>query len=233
MNNYTFDENGRCLISPAIGCTCFCNYCYCIDHPSRAIADHEKIIEDVVSNPNYVEGKTIISLGCYTECLASDSILSTKKLINFFLSRGHKVSIATKQDPLLLLDIKEHFNRFYCFISCPVITSWQKLEKGTLAPEKRFSAIPSLKKKGIIPVAYIKPFLSSTEKDLNTFLKLIEDNQLDVVLGKFLSPTGDGKKINLIKKELWETTSSSYTSFKEQLEKVTTVYENSIEVLTK
>lgn len=231
FNFYEFDLDRRCLISPTIGCHAACTYCYC-NHTKQIIGDAEKIIRSIVSDKRYVKGETIISLGCYTECLAPRVLPLSLDIAKYFLKEGHRVSVATKMDSGVLLGNGLSEN-FYVFISCPTVSYSQKYERGVEEPQVRLSRIADLQKAGITPVLYIKPFLPETPEDVSLFLELCSTFRVDVVVGRYFSPEGRGKKVALINDVYFEELSQLYDDFFAELGETVNVFHNSIEVLNR
>lgn len=239
---YFFEDHSRCLISPRIGCRANCKYCYLNDLNLTNLQnlytiDPKTLIYNIHADNRFSVGEsgTIISFGCYTECLFNQSFEDTVILINHFLSLKNKISISTKLSPIRLLQRTyrniQYRNQFSIFISCPTITEYKKYEKSTLNPTVRIKKIDEIRSYGANPFLYIKPFLGDdTNKDFELFRKYAQHYKTNAVVGKMFSSSGE-QPAPISPDVLRICDNSQYQLFKSNLSNYCNVFERSIELL--
>jgi DNA repair photolyase len=240
---YSFDANQRCLVSPQIGCHAHCTYCYINDitshYPlsSRRI-DRDTLLSNITTDPRYKEGSqgTTISFGCFTECLAPQVLEDTLFLMQYFIGKKNKVSIATKLDPnILVFCLEKHMQyngQINIFISCPTISKWEKYEKKTANPIARLDSIGNILNAYFNCFLYIKPFLGAdTIHDFQIFKKYMIENDICAIVGKRFSASAKGECAPIVHDILHIIEDRKYRPFKNALSKFGKVYERSIEVL--
>jgi len=234
-----FEMPNRCLVSPKIGCAAHCSYCYLneIGETDHRKEDKDVLLERIISDPRYKEGRygTVVSLGCFTECLSESIRDDSLFLLKYFIKKNNKVSIATKLDPSILIpalkDYIQYNDQINIFISCPTISKWTEYETGTIAPTLRLNSIPFLQDVHFNCFLYIKPFLGeATLCDLQIFKCYIEKYHLTTILGKKFS-LSPGESAPIAGDRLHVVEDPRYYSFKIALSEYGEIYERSIDVL--
>lgn len=243
MLNFIYGSSRRIFLNTSIGCNANCSYCYL---PKLGVTGNNARISatdllNMLQNVAYLkkgrEG-SIFSLGCYSECLDIVNIDETYKLLTGLLPMGNRIQLATKQEiPLdLVLHIVE--KRLYkqqvtLYISMPTISAITQMEKGTVTYEKRVVNIELCEQYDIPKVLYVKPFLPNvTIKDLSTYIMLVQKYCLPVVVGNYLCDTRENVASDVGEGYLFDDGSSVEKSkFISMLNKYTTVYEHSTELL--
>lgn len=239
----TFEGSTRCLVSPQIGCKADCSYCYLDGYRAengRPILPvlPQDLIRMVESDARFVKGQygTVVSFGCFTECLLGSIFFPTMNLIKHFLSYGNRVSIATKMNPTLLVkslrDFIQYEDQFSVFISCPTITLWGKYERKTRPPEVRLVSIPKILEANFSCYLYVKPFLGEdTSIDIEIYKKYMQLYNIAVVVGQRFAHSAHGDPAPISPERLRLVEDSGYDAFVEKLKCSGTVYLRSLEPL--
>jgi len=201
------DNPKRIFINPTLGCLARCSYCY-LPHiglgfdsiESRYSA--EQLIEYVVSNKNYIPGKTgsIISIGCYTESWYDFNKKATQDIIKYFTKTDNPVQLASKRviDVSDLRSIANHISwdgQVSVYTSCSTISHWQRFERNTIPPYERFINFKLRTLEGLGSYLYIKPVIKGiTIQDVAAFSKIIHENSIDVVVGSMFVLDESGQR---------------------------------------
>ncbi|MCW0507851.1 hypothetical protein [Aeromonas piscicola] len=204
----------------------------------------QELIVMVESHPDFKPGRngTVISLGCYSECWDESSREITTELIEYFLKKGNPVQFATKRyvsdsDLEKVAHYIQWKGQLCIFISSATISKWNKLERGTDAPELRFRSFYSASALGIPAYLYIKPVINSiTINDFDDYVRVINEYPVSgVIVGKkfveanhkndnFFAPIGNGKLMYANEKndehELFKCFSKHIETHKESLNAV-------------
>jgi len=242
MNEFVYGDSERIFVNTSIGCSAKCVYCYLPDLDIKKIIkrmDVNEVIKRVEGAPYYRRGSggSLISIGCYSECMDSKNIEDTFKVVNYFLQQDNYVQLATKKEiddtffKSIILNGKAK-EKLWIYVSIPTITDSAELEPGTDVPEKRIKNFELCKKYGIHNALYIKPYLSGvTDKDVNRYIELIKEYDFPVVVGGTLSVNNSGIEVSVGEKRLYEYELERATQFINQLKSVTKVYFHSTECI--
>ncbi len=201
-------EKERLFINTSLGCTANCAYCYLptLKYSKGKKLDNyvtaEKILKDLGNYKELEFGRdgTLISFGCYSECWDERNKKETIKLIKYFLEKGNKIQLSTKNyiDYKELTDISKlikFYGQLTIFISSATISYSDVLENNTAPPEERFKSFLITKELNIPTILYIKPVLYNiTIKDIDLYKEVIKKyNIKDVVVGSIIKTNGKGE----------------------------------------
>ena len=96
-NGYLFaKDNKRIFINTSLGCAGQCAYCYLPKMGYSNGSDNyrtisaQTIIEFIEKNKLDINQKTLITLGCYSECWDEYNKNETISLIKYFLKKGNQ-----------------------------------------------------------------------------------------------------------------------------------------------
>lgn len=195
---FVYGSRDRIFVNTDKGCKARCSYCYLrhlMGQDKTNSISIQEAIKSVESNPLFEKGEsgTILSIGCYSECLDEANVLKTKELIEYFMTYGNYIQLATKQEvPQSIIDTIIHHRKFEhqvsIYISMPTMSAIEQLEEGTASLNIRLRNIERCIMNNIPVVLYIKPFIENiTDKDTDMFLNIIKKNSIPVVIGEFLS----------------------------------------------
>lgn len=243
MLNFIYGSSERIFLNTSIGCNASCNYCYLPQlgvRGNNARITAEDLLEALQNMTYFKKGRegSILSLGCYSECLDIQNIGETFKLLVGLLSLENRIQLATKQK--FAVDLAQYIdeNRIYkhqvtLYVSMPTISGITKLEPGTVGYEDRVCNIELCERYEIPKVLYIKPFLPNiTAKDLSKYLTLVRKYQLPVVVGNYLRDGCKAVAADVGEGLLFDSGSSDEkVNFISELRKYTTVYEHSTEAM--
>ncbi len=242
MNKFVYGNKDRIFVNTDMGCNLNCSYCYLpalnIKHETKKI-NAEEVIGLVENLKYYKKGKkgTIISIGCYSECMDQGNIEDTFLITQYFLKQGNYVQLATKKqiDCDFFKRISQYENekrQLWIYVSLPVITESGRMEVGADIPDKRIENFTLCKQFGINCALYIKPYINGvTDKDVDKYIDIINQYSIPVVVGEMLSVEEKGKKALVGEKRLYEYKVDGMDSFVCQLKKVTRVYLHSTECI--
>ncbi len=242
VNNFVYGDASRIFVNTDMGCKANCQYCYLpalnIVHGERKISAHQAI--EIVENLEYYRsGKkgSIISVGCYSECMDEDNITDTIELVKHFIERDNFVQLATKKK------IEKHFfgeiiqcanveRRLWIYVSLPVISNYHLIETGTDSPCERIKNFDVCKQYNINSALYIKPYLEGiTNQDINQYSKLVSHYNIPAIVGEMLT-TRDTMNATLVgEKRLFEYKIEGMDEFIDQLQKETRVFAHSIDCI--
>lgn len=240
---YVYGNKERVFVNTALGCDANCIYCYLPELKEGKDIEYisaEELINLVVSAPYFVEGEqgTIISIGCYSECLNKKNMNKTKKILEYFLPLGNYIQLATKQEvPREIIDTIFYKRKFAeqasIYISMPTISGIKELEKGTAEYNARINNIERCKKREISVVLYVKPFLENwTYKDSKKFSKIVEKYNIPIVIGGYLSVKRDLHTADVGEGLLYEQGESSlYDAFWGEFKNTGKLYKHSVEII--
>lgn len=242
VNNFVYGDTNRIFVNTDMGCNANCQYCYLpslgIVHGKRKINAHQAI--ELVENLEYYksgEGGSIISIGCYSECMDNDNVTDTITLVKHFVGNGNFTQLATKKriERNFFEEIIRCANverRLWIFVSLPVITNSHFIEEGTDAPDERIKNFDICKQNNINSVLYIKPYLAGvTDQDIVQYSKLVAKYNIPAVVGEMLSTKCTMQKAIVGEKRLYEYRVKGMDEFINQLKKYTEVYAHSIDCM--
>lgn len=242
VNNFVYGDTKRIFVNTDMGCNANCRYCYLpsldIVHGKRKICAHQAI--ELVENLGYYKpGKegSIISIGCYSECMDKNNVADTIALVKYFVGKGNFVQLSTKKqieksffEQIIKCDNIE--KRLWIYISLPVITNSYFMEEGTDSPYERMRNFDICRQYNINSVLYIKPYLDgATDQDIIQYSKLVTQYNIPAVVGEMLSTRQTMQKSIVGEKRLFEYTVKGMDEFINQLEKSTKVYLHSIDCM--
>ncbi|PIH04169.1 radical SAM family protein [Clostridium combesii] len=246
MNNYVYGDEKRLFLNSSLGCSGKCTYCYLPDlglDNSKNISvfkEAYEIISMVHNSPKYIEGEkgTIISVGCYSECWDNLNKKQTLRLVQYFLSKGNPVQIATKKRIYAeeLYEIREKIKwdkQFSIFVSIPTISSYIEHEKGTSSPFERIENFKIEKELGIPIILYIKPVLNNiTVNDIDKYIQIIKYYGISVVVGSlFNANINSGKIAPIGQGKLYYKNSEQELEIINQLKKYCSIYRKSTDFI--
>lgn len=238
------DEN-RIFISSSFGCQYNCNYCYLKEMGVRGrkiVYSFEQILNEINRQEIYIPGKngSIITVGCYSECMDEFNRETTLKVIQYFLKKNNYVQLSTKKE----LNKKDLFEIKKCvsfekqmlfFVSLPTISYADVVEPDIDSVALRIRNFRIKEDYGMEVYLYIKPFLDDiTFKDLNYYIDLIKKYKLEVVVGERMHLyKGNGEKIIISHTAMVENSSRDYEKFLDIIKQITNVYQHSDDVIQK
>ena len=127
-----YGTSERIFVNTAIGCNACCKYCYMpkLGHKKKEkTISGEMAVQQVLNMTCFSPGKngTVLSLGCYSECLDLQNMKETETVVQGLLPLGNRIQLATKQI------VTEHFleiikryqmydEQMHIYISMPTIS---------------------------------------------------------------------------------------------------------------
>ena len=240
---FVYGSSERIFVNTSIGCNSSCQYCYLpkINGKQSVLnISEEEAIWQVKQLTEFKEGEegTIISIGCYSECLDEINREKTRRILEAFLPRKNYIQLATKQriEPELINSIlmKRCFKQqISIYVSMPTISRISEIEKGTVSLEGRVNNIKTCVENGIQVVLYIKPFLGKvTSQDKALYVELIKKYNIPVVIGPYLTTDNLEVMSDVGETALYERKmGKEYDDFIEEIEKVTKVVRHSTELI--
>ncbi len=199
----------RIFISTSWGCAFHCKYCYLRQLGIKGIQQtftKEELLENEILDSIYVEGKggSIITIGCYTECLDDINHDTTMEIIEYFLQKGNYIQISTKkqmqeEDFKFISQHMQYKGQMNLFVSIPTITYAGQFEPDADPPQARIKNFCLAKKYGINSYLYIKPQIDAiTIKDVDKYIQLIKKYNIATVVGEYLFPVEEGKGTEIL-----------------------------------
>ncbi len=247
-NGYLFArDNKRIFINTSLGCAGQCSYCYLpkvgysnISENYRTISA-KTIIEFIEKNKLDINQKTLITLGCYSECWDEYNKNETISLIKYFLKKGNQIQLSTKKKIILeefdeIVPLIKYFGQLVIFVSSATISKHDTIEKNTTSISDRFQNFSLFNSLKIPAVLYMKPVLNGiTIKDLELYKKYIEQYKIkDVVVGSIFTNCTSEETVHFSNKnELFYTKNNDEDIITSELSKITNVYKRSSEVMYK
>lgn len=242
ISSFVYGDERRIFVNTDMGCKANCQYCYLpaldIVHGKRRI-DANQAIELVESQAYYKSGEkgSIISIGCYSECMDKNNIRDTISLVKYFAGKGNYVQLATKkkiekcffEETIKDTNIEKHL---WVYVSLPIITNYHLMERGTDSPSERIENFDLCKQYNINSVLYIKPYIDGiTNLDIVHYSKIVNQYNISAVVGSRLSTRCMGKETLVGEERLFEYNVENMDIFIHQLRKETKVYTHSIDCI--
>lgn len=227
------------FINPSLGCCSKCKFCYLPKLGiNRIIRKTGEEILDLLNSSNYKwSKKTLITIGCFSECFDNINKKETIKLIKYFLDNGNQVQISTKRfisydDVKELLPLIKYYGQFIIFVSSSTISNYEEYEANTEKLESRFKSF-ELIKYGIPVVLYMKPVIQDiTIKDIELYKKVIKYYRItNVVVGSLFTEEKSGEGVHFsLESKLFYTECIDEKSIVDELSKEYKVWRKSTEV---
>ena len=166
-------NDGRAFVSPILGCTGGCAYCYLpiknYKTPMKNDIPVDKWVETILKMDNFVLGKegTIISVGAWGDIFPKnnpDLIYYSVNTIAELLKLGNPVQIMSKfslEDKFIekICSNIQYENQFLYSTTITTIKNWKLLEPNTEAPINRLNTCYNFQKRGAIINVLLKPFI--------------------------------------------------------------------------
>lgn len=245
-NGYIYAiDNKRIFINTTLGCKGQCTYCYLpkIGYSSKKIQtiSAKEVIQCIEKSNIKLNKKTLITLGCYSECWDNHNKKETIDLIKHFLKKGNQIQLSTKKQILEeeikdILPLISYYGQLIIFISSATISKQNTIEKNTTSITERFNTFKLLNKLNIPVVLYMKPILKDiTINDLDLYKNYIKKYRIkDVVVGSiFTSDISDEQVHFSSTNKLFYNKNSDEDKIYSELSKITNVYRRSTEVTNK
>lgn len=247
-NGYLFaKDNKRIFINTSLGCAGQCAYCYLLkmgyinSSENYRTISAQSIIEFIENNKLDINQKTLITLGCYSECWDEYNKNETISLIKYFLKKGNQIQLSTKKQIMKdeldeIVPLIKYFGQLVIFVSSATISKHDTIEKNTTPISERFQNFALFNSLNIPVVLYMKPVLKGiTINDLELYKKYIEQYKIkDVVVGSIFTNNISEETVHFSNKnELFYTKNSDEDIIISELSKITNVYKRSSEVMYK
>lgn len=178
--------DGRVFVSPIIGCSGGCKYCYLRIHslkqPLINPIGKDRLIASVTENKNVVLGKggTIISVGAWGDIFQNKAFSDySLSIIEELVSLGNPIQFMSKyqideKNIERIAKIQLYPNQILYSTTITTIDLWKQIEPNTTSPEKRLNTCLLFKRRGIESNVMIKPFISGiTDKELDSIIDLL------------------------------------------------------------
>ena len=189
-------NDGRFFVSPILGCTGACSYCYLRIKDFNCPHENKITKSDLISvakkSDEFTIGKNggIISVGAWGDIfpLGNDRLIAhSVDVIKYLLSWGNPVQIMSKNilSEALVKEIAHSIEYPGQLVYSTTITSinyWEKFEPGTVNPVERLKTCSLFKKIGVPTNVLIKPFLPGiTDREIDDIVDMIIDYDIDYV----------------------------------------------------
>lgn len=244
---YVYLKNNRLFINTSLGCRGKCLYCYLPkiglnnECEENNIVTAKQIIELIKKQNIEVKKDTLITIGCYSECLDKNNKKEAIELIKYFLKKGNQIQLSTKEkiykeDFLDIINLIQYKGQLIIFVSAPTISKQKEIEINTLSIEERLSNFELLNEINIPSVLYIKPVLKNiTIKDINIYINIIKKYDIQqVVVGSIFSEIKSGEPTPFFSNnKLFYMKNSEEDIIIKQLSKYSNVSTRSTEVVKK
>lgn len=198
-------NDGRFFVSPILGCTGACCYCYLkikdFNLPRKNELNKEEIYAIAQKSPLFSFGTrgTIVSVGAWGDIFPfRDSNLTyhSVDVIKYLLSWGNPVQIMSKNtlDPILVSEISKEVRypgQLLYSTTITTICQWKSVEPGTASPTERLKTALDFHNEGIPTNVLLKPFIPElTGQEIICIANLLLKYKIDYcTLGvMYLSP---------------------------------------------
>lgn len=245
---YLYAKNSdRIFINTCLGCNGNCSYCYLpnLGYNNKSndlpVRKASQIIKDIEESGINIDEKTLITLGCFSECWDEKNRPQTIELIRYFLQKGNQIQLSTKkqvnvEDVKQFQDLIKYMGQLVIFVSSASISQWEQMERNTDTPTKRFKTFEVSKKLNIPTVLYMKPILQGiTIQDIKLYQEVIKRYGIkNVVVGSIFKEKESEETVHFSNKnKLFYNTVSDELEIKRRLMGMCNVYSRSSEVMTK
>lgn len=245
---YLYAKNSdRIFINTCLGCNGACSYCYLprLGYNNKSndspVREAYQIIKDIEESGINIDEKTLITLGCFSECWDEKNRPQTIELIRYFLQKGNQIQLSTKkqvtvEDVKGFQDLIKYMGQLVIFVSSASISQWEQIERNTDSPTKRFKTFEVSKKLNIPTVLYMKPILQGiTIQDIKLYQEVVKRYGIkDVVVGSIFKEKESEEKVHFSNKnKLFYNPVSDELEIKRRLMGMCNVYSRSSEVMSK
>ena len=241
---YAKDKN-RIFINTCLGCHSACTYCYLPkmgyknNQQSSEVRTASQILADIKNNNYNIDENTLITLGCFSDCWDEHNKPETIELIKYFLSNGNQIQLSTKKEVKLeevaqFQDLIKYLGQLVIFVSSASISHWEKIEKNTDSPMKRFKTFDISNNLDIPTVLYMKPILQEiTIKDVDLYKQVINTYHVkDAVVGSIFKNQQSEETVHFSNKnQLFYNPVSDEMVIKNDLRSVCNVFSRSSQVM--
>ena len=242
---YTKDSN-RIFINTSLGCVGQCEYCYLpkmgYSNSSNNIKTifAQDILDCIKLNKIPINKKTLISIGCYSECWDDYNKKETINLIKHFLKKGNQIQLSTKkeikEELSEIVPLIKYFGQLVIFVSSSTISKHDIIEKNTTPILNRFNNFSLFNSLNIPIVLYMKPVLKDiTIKDLDLYKDYIKKYSIKyVVVGSIFTDCVSDETVHFSdNNKLFYNKINDEDTIVSELSKITNVYRRSSEVMNK
>lgn len=186
--------DGRFFVSPILGCTGACSYCYLDLHdfhrPKKNNISIKEIHDIALSSSDFCFGKhgTIISIGAWGDIfpkgfpeLIDHSIMVIKELLKW----GNPVQIMSKHElPIQyinkIVDSVQYTGQLLYSTTITSIINWKNIEPLTSSPIDRLSTCQLFHNLGVPTNVLLKPFFPEiTGSEINSIADLLLKYEID------------------------------------------------------
>lgn len=187
-------NDGRFFVSPILGCTGACGYCYLKIKNFSLPRKNELTTTDFLSiarqSPDFVWGQngTIISVGAWGDIFPlnkTELIQHSVQVIRYLLSWGNPVQIMSK-NCLNKSFVKElvgavrYPGQLLYSTTITTVNAWRKIETGTSSPTERLLTCRSFHESGVPTNVLLKPFiLNLTDLEIEAISNALIEYQID------------------------------------------------------
>lgn len=245
MLSFVYGSSKRIFLNTTIGCNSNCKYCYLHSMQGNTTKLYRQAADEVYNSLEalsfFERGKdgTILSIGCYSECMDAENVQQTEILLRKLILLGNRIQLATKRKiPVGVLKeisrLRKDPMQITIYVSLPTISYIKEIEPGTACFADRMFNIEMCRMYDIPAVLYIKPFLKGiTACDVDKYIDIVQKYDISAVVGDYLSAerkenliadVGEGKLFESIQ----ENGDMQY--FINRLREYTCVYRHSVDV---
>lgn len=247
-NGFIFTKDcNRIFINTSLGCASKCDYCYLPKMGyNNGSGNFEKIsaqyiLDCIKLNKIHINKKTLISIGCYSECWDDYNKKETINLIKHFLKKGNQIQLSTKreikkEELFEIVPLIKYFGQLVIFVSSSTISKQELIEKNTTPIMNRFNNFLLFNSLNIPIVLYMKPVLEDiTIKDLDLYKEFIKKYEIkNVVVGSIFTENVSDEKVHFSdNSKLFYNKNNDEDIIISELSKITNVYRRSSEVMNK
>ena len=199
------------------------------------------VIKDIEESKININEKTLITLGCYSECWDEKNKPQTIELIRHFLKKGNQIQLSTKklitvEEIEQIQNLIKYIGQLVIFVSSASISQWKQIERNTDIPSKRFETFKISEELNIPTVLYIKPILQGiTIQDIELYKQIIKKYCIkNVVVGSIFKEKESEETVHFSNKnKLFYNPVSDELEIKRKLMEICNVYSRSSEVMIK
>jgi len=168
-------EAGRFFISPLLGCSCRCSFCYIISfgYGQRAGEKNrfglERTIESILHHPRFRGGPkgSILSIGAWGDPLPrsdQEGIEFTLSWLRALTHLGNPVQIMSRFGlddftAISIADSAEYPSQIMYSTSITTVRHWEIVERGSDSPQDRLETLRRMQTLGVPANLMIKPFV--------------------------------------------------------------------------